>query len=135
MENEKLTEKYLQNYDYFDKIYIKDLLLRCILGINQEEREKKQDIVINIKIYTDLSASCRSDMIEDTVDYKKIKNSIISLVESSSFFLIEKLAQECADCCLQDSRVIAVKIFIEKPGALRFAKSAGIEILRSRYVK
>ena len=56
-----------------DKIKITDLSLRCIIGINDDERIKKQDVVINIVMYCDLSVPGQSDDIDDTVDYKKLK--------------------------------------------------------------
>ena len=115
-----------------DKIYIKDLLLRCIIGINPEERDKKQDVIINVTLYADLSAAGESDDIADTVNYKSLKDAIVELVENSSFFLVEKMAREIADICLSFSDVEAAKILVEKPGALRFARSVGVEIFRKR---
>lgn len=115
-----------------DKIHIKDLLLRCIVGINDWEREKKQDVMINIVLYADLSAACQSDNIEDTVDYKAVKQKVVNMVESSSCLLVEKLAQQVADICLEHPKVQRVKVLIEKTGALRYARSVGVEITRSR---
>lgn len=115
-----------------DRIRIKDLLLRCIVGINPDERANKQDVVIDLTLFADLANACRSDDIDDTVNYKTIKNRVIELVESSSFFLVEKLAEEIAQACLASPRVQAVAVAVDKPGALRFARSVGVEIFRSR---
>ncbi|MFC2092073.1 dihydroneopterin aldolase [Elusimicrobiota bacterium] len=122
----------IESVRIYDKIHIRDLLLRCIIGVNDNERETKQDILLNITLYGDYSAACISDNIEDTVDYKEIKKNIISLVEMSTFFLIEKLASEIADLCLADSRVVKVKVVIDKPGALRFSRSVAVDIERSK---
>jgi D-erythro-7,8-dihydroneopterin triphosphate epimerase len=107
----------------FDKIHIRDILLRCIIGINPDEREKKQDIVINVTLYANLTKACQSDNIKDTVDYKKVKNEIVQTVEDSSFCLIEKMAEEIANICFKEPLVLKVKVSVDKPGALRFAKS------------
>jgi len=115
-----------------DKIKIKDLLLRCIIGINDDERIIKQDVVINITLYCDLSISGSSDSISDTVNYKKIKNKIVTIVENSSYYLIEKLAQAIADICLENSLIEKVIVSVDKPGVLRFAKSVSVEIERNR---
>jgi len=115
-----------------DRIRIKDLLLRCIVGINPDERKNKQDVLINITLYTDLRKPGSSDNIDDTVNYKTIKNRIVGLVESSSYFLVEKLAEEIARECLTSPSVAAVEVAVDKPGALRFARSVGVEILRAR---
>ena len=115
-----------------DRIHIKDLLIRCIVGIYPEERREKQDVVINITLYADLSAACRSDRIEDSVNYKAVKKKVIALVEQSSFFLIERLAEGVAALCLEEPRVVRAQVVVEKPGALRFARTVGVEIVRER---
>lgn len=115
-----------------DRIHIKDLLLRCIVGINPDERQNKQDVVINLTLFADLAKACTSDDIDDTVNYKTIKNRVVDLVESSSYFLVEKLAEEIARACLAGPHVQAVAVAVDKPGALRFARSVGVEIFRSR---
>ncbi|MBN1899465.1 MAG: dihydroneopterin aldolase [Spirochaetes bacterium] len=115
-----------------DKIYIRDLHLRCIIGINDEERIKKQDILINIVIWTDLIKSGKTDKIEDSVNYKTLKKEIMTLVENSSFLLIEKLAEEIATKCLANKKINQVQVTVDKPHALRFARSVAVEITRSR---
>lgn len=115
-----------------DKLHIRDLMLRCIIGLNDWEREKKQDIMINITLYADLKTACQSDNIEDTVDYKTIKQKVVDMAEASSYMLVERLAQHIADICLENPRVQRVKVAIGKTGALRFARSVGVEIIRDR---
>jgi FolB domain-containing protein len=113
-----------------DRIHIRDLALRCIVGIYQEERREKQDITVNITLHADLAAACRSDRIEDTVDYKAIKKRVVKMVESSQCFLIETLAQAVSDICLEDRAVRRVDVRVDKPGALRFARTVEVEISR-----
>ncbi|MBT3272427.1 MAG: dihydroneopterin aldolase [Spirochaetales bacterium] len=115
-----------------DAIHIKDLLLRCIIGINDNERIKKQDVVINVTLYADLAKAGKSDAIEDTVNYKKLKDKIVELIEASSFFLVEKMANEISNVCFNFDGVLAVRVLAEKPSALRFARSVGVEIFRKK---
>lgn len=115
-----------------DRIYIRDLALRCIIGLYPEERKNKQDILINIMMETDLRAAGKSDALKDTVDYKAIKLAILDFVENSSFNLIESLAEEIAAICLKDKRVQSATVTLDKPGALRFTRSVAVEITRSR---
>ena len=115
-----------------DQIHIKDLLLRTIIGINEEERRAKQDVLINIVLYADTRAAGASDDIEDAVNYRTITKRIIKLVEESQFLLVEKMAAEIAAICLDDPRVDRASVRVEKPGALRFARSVGVEIHRTR---
>lgn len=115
-----------------DKIHIRDLSLRCIIGINENERIEKQDIIINATLYCDFTEAWRSDSINDSTDYVSIKKDIISLVENSSFFLLEKLIEEIAGVCLKNPKIEKVDISVDKPGALRFARSVAVEITRTR---
>ena len=115
-----------------DRILIKDLMLRCILGLSEEERREKQDVLINLILWTDLKAAAASDRIEDTVDYAALKKRIITLIEGSQFHLAETLADRIAVLCLEQSAVQQVQVTLEKPTALRFAHSVGVEIIRSR---
>jgi dihydroneopterin aldolase/D-erythro-7,8-dihydroneopterin triphosphate epimerase len=115
-----------------DAIHIQDLHLRTIIGINEEERRNRQDVLINCTLYADTRAAGRSDDINDAVNYRTITKQIIALVEESSFFLVEKMAAEIAAICLADPRVERARVRVEKPGALRFARSVGVEVERTR---
>jgi FolB domain-containing protein len=115
-----------------DKIIIKDLLLRGIIGINEEERVNKQDILINIVMFADTSQAAKSDSIDDAVNYRTITKHIIDHVESSSDFLVEKLVNDIARLILTEYSVDRVQVRVEKPGALRFAESVGVEIDRKK---
>mgnify|MGYP001057977471 CR=1 FL=1 len=118
-----------------DQIQIKDLLLRTIIGINEEERLKRQDVLINIVLYADTRAAGASDAIDDAVNYRTITKRVIRLVEESDFYLVEKMAAEIAAICLEDPLVESARVRVEKPGALRFAGSVGVEIYRTRATK
>jgi FolB domain-containing protein len=115
-----------------DQIQIKDLLLRTVIGINEEERRNRQDVLINITMYADTRPASASDDIADAVNYRTLTKQIIALVEGSQFYLVEKMAAEIAGLCLQEPRVERVRVSVEKPGALRFARSVGVTIERSR---
>lgn len=115
-----------------DRIHIRELRARCIVGIFSEEREKKQEVEINITIYADLSKASLSDNIDDTIDYKKIKKRVLTFVEKSSFYLVERLASGIAATILENPAAVAVDVSVDKPGALRFARSVAIDIRRTR---
>lgn len=113
-----------------DRIEIKDLLLRGILGINDWERENRQDILINITLFGDLSTAGESDDIADTINYRTVTKNVIELVENRQPFTVEALAADIARICLKQSGVRRARVRVEKPGALRFARSVGVEIER-----
>ncbi|MCP4204737.1 MAG: dihydroneopterin aldolase [bacterium] len=115
-----------------DKILIRDLLLRGIIGLNEWEREKKQDILINLTIFADLGRAGATDDVQHTLNYRSITKAVIRLVESTSYYLVEALGAEIARVAIVDFGARRVVVRVEKPGALRFANSVGIEIDRCR---
>lgn len=113
-----------------DRIFIRDLLVRCILGVEEGERREKQDVVVQVDLWVDLHKAGRSDALADSVDYSVLKRRILQATEGTQYRLIEALAQRIADECLKDPRIECVKVAIEKPGVLRFARTVGVEIIR-----
>jgi len=112
-----------------DRILIRDLLVRGIIGINDWEREKKQDILINLELEHDLRPAAASDDVRDALNYRTLTKAVIAHVEESSYFLLEALAEGIARICLQHGAE-RVRVRVEKPRALRFASSVGVEIER-----
>jgi FolB domain-containing protein len=115
-----------------DKIIIKDLLVRGIIGVNDWERESPQDIQINIEIEADLSNAGASDDINDSINYRTIAKRTIAHAETARRFTVEALAADIAAICLEEPGAMKARVRVEKPGAVRFAKSVGVEIERSR---
>ena len=115
-----------------DKVIIKNLLARGIIGINDWERKRSQDILINLILFTDTSRAGETDNINDCVDYSKMSKKVMAHAESASKLTVEALANELAKLCLEDKNVQKVIVRVEKPGAVRFAESVGVEIERSR---
>jgi FolB domain-containing protein len=114
-----------------DKIIIEDLLVRSIIGINPDERVNKQDILINMVLFTDIRTAGKNDDISVSVNYKTVTKRVVQHVEESSDLLVEKLVSDIARMVLSEFPVERVRVRVEKPGALRFAKSVGIEIERT----
>ena len=113
-----------------DRIHIRDLAVRCIVGVFEHERTEKQEVIINVTMHVDLSRAGKSDKIKDTVDYKKVKKEILQKAEASEFLLVERLAEYIAEIVLAYG-VPRVDVTVDKPGALRFARSVAVEISRS----
>lgn len=89
-------------------------------------------MLISITLSLDLAPAGRSDRVEDGVDYRSIKKRILAIAESSQYHLAEALAERIAAACLEESRVQEVEVTVEKPSALRFARSVAVEIVRRR---
>ena len=115
-----------------DRILIRDLRVRCIIGTDDRERREKQDVIVNIALTTDLSKPAATDRLEDAVNFYEVGKNIIAMVEKSDFRLIETLAERVAELCLENPAVVQVRVTLDKPGALKFAKSAAVEITRGQ---
>lgn len=113
-------------------IRIKDLKLRTIVGCNDWEREKRQEVVINVTMEADESRAVVSDDLADSVDYRDITKRIIEMVEASEFFLVEKLASQVLALVMQDDKIKSASVEIDKPHALRFAESVSVELSAKR---
>ena len=114
-----------------DKIIVRDLLLRGVIGLNEWERDVQQDILINLTLFCDSRTSGSSDRPDHILNYRTITKSIVRHVEESSYHLVEALAAAIARICVVDHGAVRAVVRVEKPGALRFAQSVGIEIDRS----
>jgi FolB domain-containing protein len=115
-----------------DKVIIKDLLVRGIIGVNDWERKRAQDILINLILFTDTKRAGETDNLEDCVNYSTMSKKIQAHAESAGRLTVEALANDLAKICLEDKGVQKVIVRVEKPGAVRFAGSVGVEIERSR---
>lgn len=113
-----------------DEILIKDLLVRGVIGISDVERSQPQDILINIIIYTDTSKAAQSDHINDCVNYRTVAKKVIAHVEKAGRYTVEALANDIAAIVLAEPNAQGVRVTVEKPGAVRFARSVGAQIER-----
>jgi len=115
-----------------DKVIIKNLLARGIIGVRDWERKRAQDILINITLCTDTHRAAETDDINDCADYSEVTKKVQAHAESAARLTVEALANDLAKICLNEKNVLKVSVRVEKPGAVRFAESVGVEIERSR---
>ena len=115
-----------------DKVFITDLVARGIIGINPWEREKPQEILINITVFTDTRRAADSDDLADCVDYRALAKKAQAHAESAARLTVEALANDLAKICLEEGHVLKAIVRVEKPGAVRFSRSVGVEIERIR---
>lgn len=109
-------------------IRIKNLRLRTYIGIKDEERANKQDIVVNVAIHYPADKARDSEDINDALNYRTITKSIISHVESNRFSLLEKLTQDVLDIACDHHWVTYAEVEIDKLHALRYADSVSMTL-------
>jgi FolB domain-containing protein len=117
---------------FMDQIFISDLVARGIIGLNDWEREKPQEILINIVLFGDISRAGISDDIKDSINYRTIAKKVIAHAETAQRLTVEALATDLVTLCLEEPGVQKVRMRVEKPGAVRFSRSVGVEIEREK---
>lgn len=116
-----------------DKIIIKNIQCHGILGINPEERLNKQTIIVNVIVEADTQVAAESENIDDAVNYFDVATKVRQLVETAEALLVETLVSDLAKMVLKDYPLVqSVMIRVEKPEAVEFADSVGVEIVRRR---
>lgn len=114
-----------------DETFIKDLRIKGIIGIHDWERNIEQDILINIRCYSD-KRSYKSDELKECIDYENLTDLIKNKVKSVARFTVEALAEDIADVALAMHGIKKVIVRVEKPGALEELSSVGVQIEREQ---
>ena len=114
-----------------DKIFIHALKTETIVGIFDWERQVKQTVVLDIEFSADIRKAALTDSIDDTLNYKGVAKRVLSLIEESSFHLVETLAEHVAMLILEEFGVSWVRIALSKPGAIRNSRDVGVMLERS----
>lgn len=112
-----------------DRVFVRDLLVRGVIGLQDWERRVEQDILINLVLHTDIRRAAAGDDAAYIVDYKAVTKAVIAHAQTRAPLLVETLAEEIAALCLARGAA-RVTVRVEKPGAVRFARSVGVEITR-----
>jgi FolB domain-containing protein len=113
-----------------DQIIIKDLQVRTVIGIDEHERSRLSDVLINLVIFTDSSKAGLSDDINDCINYATVVHQVEALVVKAARHTVEALAEDIALFCLAIPEVSGVKVRVEKPNVVNFTRMAGVEIER-----
>ena len=113
-------------------VFIKDFIIQEIIGIHNHEKIKKQKIKFNIVLDINQSSIPNEKDIKSIVDYEKITNKLENLTKSKKYNFLESLAEDSFKDIFEDKRINSVTIKIEKPEAIKNAKSVGIEVFKTR---
>ncbi len=115
-----------------DKVIITNLRARGILGIHDWERTTPRDIVINAAMFVDTWAAAQSDDIADCVNYSEMAKKLRAHAESAARMTVEALANDLAEICLREPRVVKIILRVDKPGAVPEAESVAVEVERTK---
>ena len=113
-------------------VLIKDFLINEIIGIHKHEKINKQKIIFNIIIDVNQNTIPNENNLSSIVDYEKITNKLEFLAKNKNYNFLESLAEDSFKEIFMDERINSINIKIEKPDAIKNAKSVGVEVFKSR---
>ena len=113
-------------------VLINDLIIQEIIGIHEYEKIKKQKIKFNIVLDVNQDTVPNENDINSIVNYEKITNELENLAKKKKYNFLESLAEDSFKEIFKDKRINSVKIKIEKPDAIKNARSVGVEVFKTR---
>lgn len=122
----------LNHTKIMDTIFLEQIKVKTKLGVPEWERMVAQAIILDIEIGYDLSKSCKSDAIEDTIDYGTVVSRIHETLSTNSFKLVEALAEHLCQLILKEFDASKAKVKVAKPAILPGLKSLGVIIERQK---
>lgn len=119
-----------------DKILIEGAHYQAHVGVSDQERGRKQEIVLDVQALVDVRRAGRLDDLAASVSYVEIHEVMTRTISGKAFRLIEAIAEDVAAAVLQNFPAITgVIVRVDKPAALadRNVRSTAVEITRMRH--
>ena len=118
-----------------DVIELRGLRVAGIVGVLAHERTQAQPLDVDLDIVLDLAPAATSDDLGDTVDYGAVCAAAEQAVTSTSFALLEALAQRISEVVLAvDHRIAEVTVSVRKlrPPVAQHLATSGVRVTRAR---
>jgi dihydroneopterin aldolase len=112
------------------RIFVRDLVLQCRIGVYEEEQHGPQRVRINAEVLVERGGT--GDEPRDVVDYARIVEGIRGVAGAGHINLVETFAERVLDLCLADPRALAARVGIEKLDIVPDAESVGVWLKRGR---
>lgn len=117
-----------------DRIVLHNIRLQGRHGYYDHELEAPQPFEVDVELQLNLQPAGIDDDLEKSVDYARVYEVVRQIVESTSYRLLEALAEAISHEILADFPVTEVGVRVRKPavqlgGPLDYA---GVEVWRRR---
>lgn len=113
-----------------DRVFIRGLTTKAIIGVYPWEKEVKQILIFDIEMAWDTTLAVASDNVKDCLNYADVSQAIIEFCQNNSFNLVETLADKIAQMLQQRFKIKWLKIILQKPDAIPEANTVGVIIER-----
>ncbi|MEU4316308.1 dihydroneopterin aldolase [Nocardia sp. NPDC024068] len=100
-----------------DRIELRGLRVFGHHGVFEHERRDGQEFLVDLTVWTDISAAAATDDLAHTVDYGALAELAVRIVQGPPRDLIETVAAEIADRVREVPGVVDVEVVLHKPGA------------------
>lgn len=111
-------------------VFIRDLILTCLIGVYKREQKQPQRIRINLDLAVCEGTGPQGDKLSEVVCYEDVAAGVRSLVGEGHVNLVETLAERIAAMCLKDYKVRVARVRVEKLDVFEDTASVGVEIER-----
>ncbi len=111
-------------------VFVRELEVEATVGVHAHEKRGPQPLLISVDLTVREDPGDHRDQLGRVVCYESIVRLIQGICRNGHLNLIETLAEHIAEGCLEDRRVLAARVRVEKPDALSECRSVGIEIER-----
>jgi dihydroneopterin aldolase len=118
--------------DGIRRVFVRDLVAECYLGVHHHERGTRQRVRVNLEISVTDNGVPAGDDIHEVVCYEQITDGVRAILAGPHTNLVETLAERIAAFCLADPRAVSARVGIEKLDVFADATSVGVEIERIR---
>jgi FolB domain-containing protein len=115
-----------------DKVFVRNLVVPCKVGVTQEERAKKQKVIVDIEVFCDLSEAGTKDDLNKSISYSEIQERITEFITKGDFKLLESVAEGVVTQILKNSLAFRVVVAVKKE-KYAIEPIMGIEISRDKY--
>ncbi len=121
-----------------DVIELRQLPVRCIVGVYPAERGTPQPLELDVALYLDTRKAATQGSLRDTVDYARLSGELRFLLETADFRMLETaaealcryiLAPPTGDSARAQVRAVTLRLF--KPEALGRAGLASLRVHRT----
>jgi 7,8-dihydroneopterin aldolase/epimerase/oxygenase len=114
------------------RIFVRGLMVEAEVGVYAHEKGSRRPLVVDLEVTVDPSLRTRDDQLRETIDYDTLVGHARAIASGAHLHLIETFAEHVAARMLEDPRVVAARVRVEKPGAVPGAACSGVEVVRVR---
>ena len=116
----------------FGIIGFDDHLIRCIIGVNPDERLVEQEILLCLQMQADFARVAKTDDLSHAICYTAVATMCTEIAQKGKYQMLETLACQFIKQIKARYKPSWIKVVIKKPSALLTASYAFVELEQGR---